>query len=66
MKKITLLCALLISNLISADILLHVGNLLDPKNGEISKAITIRVRDNKISEITKGYAIPKKMMRLLT
>ena len=60
MKKIALLCALLISNFISADILLHVGNLLDPENGEISKAVTIRVTDNKISEITKGYATPKK------
>ena len=60
MKKIALLFALLIPNFISADILLHVGNLLDTENGEISKAVTIRVKDNTISEITKGYATPKK------
>ncbi len=60
MKKIALLFVLLIPNFISADILLHVGNLLDTENGEISKAVTIRVKDNTISEITKGYAAPKK------
>ena len=66
MKKIALLFVLLIPNFISADILLHVGNLLDTENGEISKAVTIRVKDNTISEITKGYVAPKKMMKLLT
>ena len=60
MNKIVLLFALLISNFIFADTLLHVGNLLNTNNGEISKAVTIRIKDNKIFEITKGYAIPKK------
>tara|TARA_B100000959_G_C14960471_1_gene615585 strand:+ start:129 stop:1415 length:1287 start_codon:yes stop_codon:yes gene_type:complete len=60
MKKIDLLFLLLISGLTNADTLLHVGNLLDTNNGEISKAVTIRIADNKISEVTKGYATPKK------
>jgi len=60
MKKIALLFTLLISALINADTLLHVGNLLDTNNGEISKAVTIRIKGNKILEVTKGYATPKK------
>lgn len=60
MKKINFLLVLLISGLTNADTLLHVGNLLDTNNGEISKAVTIRISGNKISEITKGYATPKK------
>ncbi len=60
MKKIYLFLALLAPGIIYADILLHVGNLIDTDNGEISKAITIRIKGNKISEVTKGYAIPKK------
>ena len=65
MKKISLFLALLIPGIVFADILLHVGNLIDTNNGEISKAVTIRIKGNKISEVTKGYAIPKKMMKLL-
>ena len=60
MKKVALLFALSISALINADTLLHVGNLLDTDNGEISKAVTIRIKGNKILEVTKGYATPKK------
>ena len=60
MKKVALLFALSISALINADTLLHVGNLLDTNDGEISKAVTIRLKGNKILEVTKGYATPKK------
>ena len=60
MKKIVLIFFLSISNFINADILLHVGNLIDTNSGDISKAMTIRVVGNKISEVTKGYANPKK------
>ena len=60
MKKIVLLFCLSISNLIYADTLLHVGNLIDTNNGEIAKAVTIRVVGNKITEVTKGYANPRK------
>jgi imidazolonepropionase-like amidohydrolase len=60
MKKVALLFALSISALINADTLLHVGNLLDTNNGEINKAVTIRIKGNKILEVTKGYATPKK------
>ena len=60
MKKVALLFALSISALINADTLLHVGNLLDTNNGEISKAVTVRIKGNKILEVTKGYATPKK------
>jgi imidazolonepropionase-like amidohydrolase len=60
MKKVALLFTLSISALINADTLLHVGNLLDTNNGEISKAVTIRIKGNKILEVTKGYATPKK------
>ena len=48
MKKVALLFAQSISALINADTLLHVGNLLDTNNGEISKAVTIRIKGNKI------------------
>ncbi len=60
MKKTALLFFLLISSLINADTLLHVGNLIDTNNGDITKAVTIRVVGNKIFEISKGYASPKK------
>ena len=60
MRNIALLFLLLISNFINAETLLHVGNLLDTNNGEITKAVTIKIKDNKIIEITKGYATPKK------
>ena len=60
MKKITFLFALLISNFGFADTLLHVGNLIDTNNGQISKAMTVRVAGNKIIEVSKGYANPKK------
>ncbi|MDC0914155.1 amidohydrolase family protein [Gammaproteobacteria bacterium] len=60
MKKVALLFALSVSALINADTLLHVGNLLDTNNGEISKAVTVRIKGNKILEVTKGYATPKK------
>ena len=60
MRNIALLFLLLISNFINAETLLHVGNLLDTNNGEITKAVTIKIKGNKITEITKGYATPKK------
>ena len=60
MKKITLLFVILISNLIHADTLLHVGNLLNTEDGDISKAVTIHIKGNRISEITKGYAAAKQ------
>ena len=60
MKKITFLFALLISNFGFADTLLNVGNLIDTNNGQISKAMTVRVAGNKIIEVSKGYANPKK------
>ena len=60
MKNIALILFLSISNLIIADTLLHVGNLIDTDSGDITKAVTIRVIGNEISEVTKGYANPKK------
>ena len=60
MKKTALLLFISISSLINADTLLHVGNLIDTNNGNITKAITIKVVGNKISEISKGYSTPKK------
>tara|TARA_B100001063_G_scaffold16649_1_gene12775 strand:+ start:184 stop:1461 length:1278 start_codon:yes stop_codon:yes gene_type:complete len=60
MKKIALILFLSVSNLIIADTLLHVGNLIDTDSGDITKAVTIRVIGNEISEVTKGYANPNK------
>ncbi|MDA9659844.1 amidohydrolase family protein [Pseudomonadota bacterium] len=60
MKKIVLIFFLSVSSFTNADILLHVGNLIDTNSGEISKAMTIRIVGNKISDVTKGYANPKK------
>ena len=47
------------SALINADTLLHVGNLLDTNNGEISKAVTIRIKGNKILKL-QGLRNTKK------
>ena len=59
-KKITFLSFILLhSNLSLSDTLIHAGNLIDTNNGEISKAVTIRIIGNKINDITKGYAWPK-------
>ena len=58
MKKISLFLFLLISHFINADTLLHVGNLLDTNDGKVAKAVTIKIKGNKIAEITKGYATP--------
>ena len=58
MKKISLFLFLSISHFINADTLLHVGNLLDTNNGKVAKAVTIKIKGNKITEITKGYASP--------
>ena len=60
MRKIALLLFLSIPHFINADTLIHVGNLLDTNNGEIVRAVTIKIKGNKIAEITKGYATPKK------
>ncbi|MDC0062342.1 amidohydrolase family protein [Pseudomonadota bacterium] len=58
MKKISFFLFLSISNFINADTLLHVGNLLDTNDGKVAKAVTIKIKGNKITEITKGYATP--------
>ena len=58
MKKISLFLFLSISHFINADTLLHVGNLLDTNDGKVAKAVTIKIKGNKIAEITKGYATP--------
>ena len=58
MKKISLFLFLSISYFINADTLLHVGNLLDTNDGKVAKAVTIKIKGNKITEITKGYATP--------
>ena len=60
MKKISLFLFLSISHFINADTLLHVGNLLDTNDGKVAKAVTIKIKGNKITEITKGYATPKQ------
>ena len=60
MKKISLFLFLSISHFINADTLLHVGNLLDTDDGKVAKAVTIKIKGNKITEITKGYATPTK------
>ena len=60
MKKISLFLFLSISYFINADTLLHVGNLLDTNDGKVAKAVTIKIKGNKITEITKGYATPTK------
>ena len=58
MKKISLFLFFSISHFINADTLLHVGNLIDTNDGKVAKAVTIKIKGNKITEITKGYASP--------
>jgi len=60
MKKINLLLLAALSTSIFSDTLLHVGNLIDVSNGQISKAVTVTVSTNKIQSVTKGYAKAKK------
>ena len=56
MKKTNLFVFVLLSASVFSDTLLHVGNLIDVENGELTKAITITVSSNEIKSITKGYA----------
>jgi imidazolonepropionase-like amidohydrolase len=56
MKKINLLLVASLSASIFSDTLLHVGNLIDVDNGQVSKALTVTISDNKIKSVTKGYA----------
>ena len=56
MKKINLLLMASLSASIFSDTLLHVGNLIDVDNGQVSKALTVTISDNKIKSVTKGYA----------
>ena len=60
MKKINLLLLTALSTSIFSDTLLHVGNLIDVSNGQISKAVTVTISTNKIQSVTKGYAKAKK------
>ena len=60
MKKINLFMFALLSASVFSDTLLHVGNLIDVENGEVTKAITITVSNNEIKAITKGYARGEK------
>jgi imidazolonepropionase-like amidohydrolase len=60
MKKINLLALTLLSTSVFSDTLLHAGNLIDVKSGEISKAMTITISGNEIQSVTKGYAKAKK------
>ena len=60
MKKINLLLLAALSTSIFSDTLLHVGNLIDVSNGQISKAVTVTISTNKIQSVTKGYAKAKK------
>jgi imidazolonepropionase-like amidohydrolase len=60
MKKINLLLLAALSTSIFSDTLLHVGNLIDVSNGQISKAVTVTISANKIHSVTKGYAKGKK------
>jgi imidazolonepropionase-like amidohydrolase len=59
MKKFNLLLLATLSTYGFSDTLLHVGNLIDVDTGEINKAITITVAQNKIKSISKGYAKAK-------
>ena len=60
MKKINLLLLAALSTSILSDTLLHIGNLIDVSNGQISKAVTVTISANKIHSVTKGYAKGKK------
>jgi|TARA_B110000438_G_scaffold123749_1_gene120640 imidazolonepropionase-like amidohydrolase len=60
MKKTNLLALTLLSTSVFSDTLLHAGNLIDVKSGEISKAMTITISGNEIQSVTKGYAKAKK------
>jgi len=60
MKKINLLLLAALSTSIFSDTLLHVGNLIDVSNGQISKAVTVTISTNKIQSVTKGYAKANK------
>ena len=44
MRNIALLFFLLISTIINAETLLHVGNLLDTNDGKVAKAVTIKIK----------------------
>jgi imidazolonepropionase-like amidohydrolase len=60
MMKINFLLFAVLSTSVFSDTLLHVGNLIDVDNGQISKAVTVTISTNKIKSVTKGYAKAKK------
>ena len=60
MKKILtiIISIIIISNNLSADTIIHVGNLIDGKSDRTSKNVTIHISDSTIKKIEQGFSIP--------
>jgi imidazolonepropionase-like amidohydrolase len=57
MKKILLLCALLLPFLLQAQrTLIYCGKLIDPKSGQVLTGMSVIVTGNLITAVQKGYA----------
>ncbi len=46
-------------------VMIHAGQLFDAASGQLKKQMTIRVRGERISEVTEGYTKPGKEERLI-
>ena len=56
MKKILCILFLLVANELTAQkTIIHCGQLIDVKAGQVLKEMTIEVEGNKITNVTKGY-----------
>lgn len=60
MKKILtiIISIIIISNNLSADTIIHVGNLIDGKSDRTSKNVTIHISDSTIKKIEQGFSVP--------
>ncbi|MBS1486509.1 MAG: amidohydrolase family protein [Bacteroidetes bacterium] len=66
MRAKLLLAAILISTVCSAQrTLIHCGSLIDGKNKELLKQVTLVVEGNKITSVDKGFTQPAKDDKLI-
>jgi imidazolonepropionase-like amidohydrolase len=55
-KLLAIILVIAANNLVAQKIIIHCGQLIDVKAGQVLKEMTIEVDGNKIANIVKGYA----------
>jgi imidazolonepropionase-like amidohydrolase len=64
-KLLTGLFLLMASYVFSQRTIIHCGQLIDVKNGQVLKEMTIVVEGNKITDVVKGYSVAGKADKLV-